>query len=67
MSPRTKYFSYAPSSPVGTSPPPTSPQRPQSMVLPSPTMQPTDNDRGNVPMNHIEGIVRTSNELTGTF
>lgn len=43
LSPRTKYFSYAPPSPVGTSP--TSPLRPQSMVLPSTTMQGEDNDR----------------------
>ncbi|XP_068435297.1 epidermal growth factor receptor kinase substrate 8-like protein 1a [Clinocottus analis] len=41
ISPRTKYFSYAPSSPVGTRP--TSPMRPQSMVLPS--VQGEDNDR----------------------
>uniref|UniRef100_A0A3B4ZUR9 EPS8 like 1 n=1 Tax=Stegastes partitus TaxID=144197 RepID=A0A3B4ZUR9_9TELE len=40
ISPRTKYFSYAPTSPVGTSPTATSPTvRPQSMVLPSTTMQ----------------------------
>ncbi|XP_034395919.1 epidermal growth factor receptor kinase substrate 8-like protein 1a [Cyclopterus lumpus] len=41
ISPGTKFFSYAPSSPVGTSP--TSPMRPQSMVLPS--IQGEDNDR----------------------
>ncbi|XP_073350213.1 epidermal growth factor receptor kinase substrate 8-like protein 1a [Pagrus major] len=43
LSPRSKYFSYAPQSPVGTSP--TSPLRPQSMVLPSSTMQGEDSDR----------------------
>ncbi|KAI3359292.1 hypothetical protein L3Q82_002801 [Scortum barcoo] len=40
----TKYFSYAPSSPVATSPTVTSPVRPRSMVLPS-TMQGEDSDR----------------------
>ncbi|KAK5856465.1 hypothetical protein PBY51_008057 [Eleginops maclovinus] len=45
LSPRTKYFSYAPVSPSGTSPTPTSPMRPQSMVLPSTTMQGEDHDR----------------------
>ncbi|XP_040013250.1 epidermal growth factor receptor kinase substrate 8-like protein 1a isoform X2 [Xiphias gladius] len=41
----TKYFSYAPSSPIGTSPTATSPTvRPQSMVLPSTTMG-EDDDR----------------------
>ncbi|XP_070779374.1 epidermal growth factor receptor kinase substrate 8-like protein 1a [Enoplosus armatus] len=45
LSPRTKYFSYAPSSPVGTSPIATSPVRPQSMVLPSTPMQGEDSDR----------------------
>lgn len=45
ISPRTKYFSYAPPSPVGTSPPPISPLRPQSMVLPSTTMHGEDSDR----------------------
>lgn len=44
ISPRTKYFSYAPSSPIGTSPTATSPVRPQSMGLPSPT-QGDDRDR----------------------
>lgn len=53
MIPRTKYFSYAPSSPIGTSPTATSPVRPQSMVLPSTTMQGEDSDRGNTPM-HAE-------------
>ncbi|XP_068583939.1 epidermal growth factor receptor kinase substrate 8-like protein 1a [Cebidichthys violaceus] len=43
MSPPTKYFSYAPSSSVSTSPIATSPMRPQSMVLPS--IQGEDNDR----------------------
>ncbi|AWP18752.1 putative epidermal growth factor receptor kinase substrate 8-like protein 1 [Scophthalmus maximus] len=39
ISPRTNYFSYAPSSPIGTSPTATSPPaRPQSMALPSRTM-----------------------------
>lgn len=45
ISPRTKYFSYAPSSPVGTSPIATSPLRPQSMVLPSSPIQGEDSDR----------------------
>lgn len=43
--PPTKYFSYAPSSPVATSPTVTSPVRPLSMVLPSTTMQGEDSDR----------------------
>ncbi|KAM8724401.1 epidermal growth factor receptor kinase substrate 8-like protein 1a isoform 1-T1 [Acanthopagrus schlegelii] len=43
LSPRSKYFSYAPQSPTGTSP--TSPLRPQSMVLPSTTMQGEDSNR----------------------
>ncbi|XP_042361829.1 epidermal growth factor receptor kinase substrate 8-like protein 1a [Plectropomus leopardus] len=43
ITPRPKYFSYAPPSPVGTSP--TSPMRPQSMILPSPTMPGEDSDR----------------------
>ncbi|XP_034068870.1 epidermal growth factor receptor kinase substrate 8-like protein 1a isoform X1 [Gymnodraco acuticeps] len=45
LTPRTKYFSYAAPSPSGTSPTPTSPMRPHSMVLPSPTMQGEDHDR----------------------
>lgn len=44
LSPRTKYFSYAPPSPVRTSPAATSPMRPQSMVLPSQMMQGEDSD-----------------------
>ncbi|XP_018528243.1 epidermal growth factor receptor kinase substrate 8-like protein 1a [Lates calcarifer] len=45
LAPPTKYFSYAPSSPVATSPTASSPTvRPQSMVLPSTTMG-EDNDR----------------------
>lgn len=43
--PRARFFSYAPSSPDGTSPPPTGRVRPQSMVLPS-TLQGDDGDRG---------------------
>ncbi|KAM9844069.1 epidermal growth factor receptor kinase substrate 8-like protein 1a isoform 1-T2 [Aulostomus maculatus] len=44
--PRSKYFSYAPTSPVGFSPTATSPTlRPQSMVLPSTTLQGEDTDR----------------------
>ncbi|XP_051797258.1 epidermal growth factor receptor kinase substrate 8-like protein 1a [Acanthochromis polyacanthus] len=43
ISPRTKYFSYTPTSPVGTSPTATSPTvRPQSMGLPSTAMQEED-------------------------
>lgn len=42
--PRARFFSYTPSSPVGTSPPPTSPVRPQSMVLSS-TLPGEDGDR----------------------
>lgn len=43
ISPRTKYFSYTPTSPVGTSPTTTSPTvRPQSMGLPSTAMQDED-------------------------
>lgn len=43
ISPRTKYFSYTPTSPVGTSPTATSPTvRPQSMGLPSTAMQDED-------------------------
>ncbi|XP_029364483.1 epidermal growth factor receptor kinase substrate 8-like protein 1a [Echeneis naucrates] len=39
LSPSTKFFPYAPSSPVGTSPTATSPTvRPQSMILPSTAM-----------------------------
>ncbi|XP_070704448.1 epidermal growth factor receptor kinase substrate 8-like protein 1a [Pempheris klunzingeri] len=45
LSPRTKYFSYAPPSSDGISPTTTSPMRPQSMVLPSTTMQGEDNGR----------------------
>uniref|UniRef100_UPI0037E8B71E epidermal growth factor receptor kinase substrate 8-like protein 1a n=1 Tax=Semicossyphus pulcher TaxID=241346 RepID=UPI0037E8B71E len=45
ISPRTKYFSYAPSSSDGTSPIAASPLRPQSMVLPSTTLQTDDSDR----------------------
>ncbi|KAK5885173.1 hypothetical protein CesoFtcFv8_018908 [Champsocephalus esox] len=45
LAPRTKYFSYAAPSPSGTSPTPTSPMRPHSMVLPSTTMQGEDHDR----------------------
>ncbi|TKS91810.1 Epidermal growth factor receptor kinase substrate 8-like protein 1 [Collichthys lucidus] len=45
LSPRAKYFSYAPPSPDATSPIATSPLRPQSMVLPSTTMQGEDSDR----------------------
>ncbi|XP_069005430.1 epidermal growth factor receptor kinase substrate 8-like protein 1a isoform X2 [Embiotoca jacksoni] len=46
LTPPTKYFSYAPSSPVGTSPTATSPTvRPHSMVFPSTTMQGEDGDR----------------------
>ncbi|XP_041813024.1 epidermal growth factor receptor kinase substrate 8-like protein 1a isoform X2 [Chelmon rostratus] len=45
ISPRTKYFSYAPPSPVGTSTPPISPLRPKSMVLPSSPMHGEDSDR----------------------
>ncbi|XP_022612535.1 epidermal growth factor receptor kinase substrate 8-like protein 1 [Seriola dumerili] len=45
LTPPTNYFSYAPSSPIGTSPTATSPPlRPQSMVLPSTTMG-EDSDR----------------------
>ncbi|XP_049416456.1 epidermal growth factor receptor kinase substrate 8-like protein 1a [Epinephelus fuscoguttatus] len=44
LSPRTKYFSYAPPSPVRTSPAATSPMRPQSMILPSQMMQGEDSD-----------------------
>lgn len=44
--PRARFFSYAPSSPIGTSSPPISPVRPQSMVLSS-TLQGEDGDRGN--------------------
>lgn len=47
--PRARFFSYAPSSPIGTSSPPISPARPQSMVLPS-TLQGEDGDRGNRPL-----------------
>ncbi|XP_026180185.1 epidermal growth factor receptor kinase substrate 8-like protein 1a isoform X2 [Mastacembelus armatus] len=44
VTPKTKYFSYAPSSPVGTSPTATSPVRPQTMVFPSSAMR-EDGDR----------------------
>lgn len=44
ISPR-KYLSYAPSSPVGKGPAAIGPMRPQSMVLPSTTMQAEDNER----------------------
>ncbi|XP_034567596.1 epidermal growth factor receptor kinase substrate 8-like protein 1 [Notolabrus celidotus] len=43
ITPRSKYFSYAPPSPDGIGP--TSPMRPQSMVLPSTTLQGEDGDR----------------------
>ncbi|KAM3598000.1 uncharacterized protein V6R79_012264 [Siganus canaliculatus] len=43
--PRTKYFSYAPPSPDGTSPTPTSPVRPQSMILPPAGIPGEDGDR----------------------
>ncbi|CAJ1076864.1 epidermal growth factor receptor kinase substrate 8-like protein 1 [Xyrichtys novacula] len=43
ISARPRYFSYAPPSPDGTGP--TSPLRPQSMVLPSTTLQGEDDDR----------------------
>ncbi|XP_056870410.1 epidermal growth factor receptor kinase substrate 8-like protein 1a [Takifugu flavidus] len=42
--PRARFFSYAASSPIGTSSPPISPVRPQSMVLSS-TLQGEDGDR----------------------
>ncbi|XP_042248104.1 epidermal growth factor receptor kinase substrate 8-like protein 1a [Thunnus maccoyii] len=46
LTPQSKYFSYAPPSPVGTSPTATSPKmRPQSMVLPSTAMHGEDDDR----------------------
>lgn len=48
--PRTKYFSYAPPSQVGTSPTAKSQMRPQSMVLPSTTEQEENSERGNVPI-----------------
>ncbi|XP_035852587.1 epidermal growth factor receptor kinase substrate 8-like protein 1a isoform X1 [Sander lucioperca] len=43
--PRTKYFSYAPPSQVGTSPTAKSQMRPQSMVLPSTTEQEENSER----------------------
>ncbi|XP_059204577.1 epidermal growth factor receptor kinase substrate 8-like protein 1a [Centropristis striata] len=43
LTPRPRYFSYAPPSPDATSP--TSPMRPQSMVFPSTAMQGEDSDR----------------------
>ncbi|XP_039679726.1 epidermal growth factor receptor kinase substrate 8-like protein 1a isoform X2 [Perca fluviatilis] len=43
--PRTKYFSYAPPSQVGTNPTATSQMRPQSMVLPSTTMKEQNSER----------------------
>ncbi|XP_028311791.1 epidermal growth factor receptor kinase substrate 8-like protein 1a isoform X2 [Gouania willdenowi] len=42
---RTKYFSYAPTSPVGFSPATSPTIRPQSMVLPSSPIQADDSDR----------------------
>ncbi|XP_029945857.1 epidermal growth factor receptor kinase substrate 8-like protein 1a [Salarias fasciatus] len=46
LSPRTKYYSYAPTSPVATSPTAISPPvRPQSMVLPPTAVQGEDGDR----------------------
>ncbi|CAN9505709.1 unnamed protein product [Ophioblennius macclurei] len=46
LSPRTKYFSYAPTSPVATSPTASSPTaRPQSMILPPTSIQGEDSDR----------------------
>ncbi|XP_075937104.1 epidermal growth factor receptor kinase substrate 8-like protein 1a [Anarhichas minor] len=59
MSPPTKYFSYAPSSPVGTSPTATSPMRPQSMVLPS--IQGEGNDRVNDEL--LQRLARKSNSV----
>ncbi|XP_032394596.1 epidermal growth factor receptor kinase substrate 8-like protein 1a isoform X2 [Etheostoma spectabile] len=43
--PRTKYFSYAPPSQLGTSPTAISQMRPQSMVLPSTTTQKENSER----------------------
>nr|XP_046271444.1 epidermal growth factor receptor kinase substrate 8-like protein 1a isoform X2 [Scatophagus argus] len=45
ITPRTRFFSYAPPSPDATSPIATSPLRPQSMILPPITMQGEDSDR----------------------
>lgn len=54
--PRARFFSYGPSSPVGASPPPTCPVRPQSMVLSS-TLPGEDGDRGKASSTALQGRI----------